>query len=67
MIHVESAENDRKSARFEPAAATLSLLTTRHSTAMSQTGPVRGCISLSPQDAQDIAAILTVGSKVVIR
>lgn len=27
----------------------------------------RGCISLSPQDAQDVAAILTVGSKVVVR
>ena len=37
------------------------------SPAKGQTGPVRGCISLSPQDAQDMAAILTVGSKVVIR
>ena len=37
------------------------------SPAKGQTGPVRGCISLSPQDAQDMAAILTVGSKVVVR
>jgi lipoprotein-anchoring transpeptidase ErfK/SrfK len=37
------------------------------SPARSQLGPVRGCISLSPRDAQDVAAILTVGSKVVIR
>ncbi len=37
------------------------------SPAAGQTGPVRGCISLSPQDAQDMAAILTVGSKVIVR
>ncbi len=37
------------------------------SPARSQPGPIRGCISLSPQDAQDVASILTVGSKVVIR
>ncbi len=37
------------------------------SPARSQPGPVRGCISLSPQDAQDVAAILTVGSKVIVR
>ena len=37
------------------------------SPATNQAGPIRGCISLSPQDAQDMAAILTVGSKVVVR
>jgi len=30
-------------------------------------GPIRGCISLRPHDAQDMAAILTVGSKVSVR
>ena len=34
---------------------------------VTQPGPVRGCISLSPQDAMDLAGILTVGSKVVVR
>lgn len=37
------------------------------SPAVTQPGPVRGCISLSPQDAMDLAGILTVGSKVVVR
>lgn len=37
------------------------------SPARSQPGKVRGCISLSPQDAQDMAAILSVGSKVVVK
>ena len=37
------------------------------SPAVTQPGPVRGCISLSPQDAMDMAGILTVGSKVVVR
>jgi lipoprotein-anchoring transpeptidase ErfK/SrfK len=37
------------------------------SPARSQPGKVRGCISLSPQDAQDVAAILAVGSKVVVK
>jgi lipoprotein-anchoring transpeptidase ErfK/SrfK len=37
------------------------------SPAQGQSGPVRGCISLSPQDAQDMAAILTVGAKVLVR
>jgi lipoprotein-anchoring transpeptidase ErfK/SrfK len=37
------------------------------SPARSQPGKVLGCISLSPQDAQDVAAILSVGSKVIVR
>ena len=37
------------------------------SPAVSMPGQTRGCISLSPQDAQDMAAILTIGSKVVVR
>lgn len=37
------------------------------SPARAQPGKVRGCISLSPQDAQDVAAILSVGSKVVVK
>lgn len=37
------------------------------SPARSQPGIVHGCISLSPQDAQDMAAILSVGSKVVVK
>ncbi|MGI8979354.1 MAG: L,D-transpeptidase [Pirellulaceae bacterium] len=37
------------------------------SPARSQSGPIRGCISLSPRDAEDMAAILTVGAKVLVR
>ena len=37
------------------------------SPAQSQPGKTRGCISLSPKDAQDMAAILTVGAKVLVR
>ncbi|MFO0871497.1 MAG: LysM peptidoglycan-binding domain-containing protein [Pirellulales bacterium] len=38
-----------------------------HSSALSEAAPTAGCISLSPRDAEDVFAILSVGSSVTIR